>query len=77
MVNYKVVKYTAHITSPTDLKADVLETHTSQVIKHGIPADKARELCRHLNFGGGFDGRTPEFFLADTTKMFANEPQVV
>jgi hypothetical protein len=30
---------------------------------------KAKELVRHLNFGGGFDGSTPAFFLAWDTKI--------
>lgn len=25
--------------------------------------NKIRDLQRHLNFGGGFDGWTPDFFL--------------
>jgi hypothetical protein len=29
---------------------------------------KAKEMVRHLNFGGGFDGHTPAFFLAEREK---------
>jgi hypothetical protein len=29
---------------------------------------KAKEMVRHLNFGGGFDGSTPAFFLAEREK---------
>lgn len=41
----------------------VVETGTQQIIKSGITHHDAKALCRHLNFGGGFDGWTPEFFL--------------
>ena len=68
MVNYKVVKYTADISNPNDLKADVPEVNTGLNIKTGIAVDKARELCRFLNFGGGFDGETPTFFLSEIKK---------
>jgi hypothetical protein len=30
---------------------------------------KAKDLVRHLNFGGGFDGFTPAFFLAKREKI--------
>lgn len=63
MVNYKVVNYTASIESPSTQFADVVEVNTGQTIKSTIPVPEARELCRSLNFGGGFDGKTPNFFL--------------
>jgi hypothetical protein len=28
-----------------------------------VSQDKAKKVSRHLNFGGGFDSRTPDFFL--------------
>jgi hypothetical protein len=63
MVNYKVVNYTADINTPHVQKADVLEIKTNLVIESQIPVGQAKEVCRHLNFGGGFDGNTPSFFL--------------
>lgn len=50
MVNYKVVNDT------------VVEQTTGQVVKDGLLSHDAQALCRHLNFGGGFDGWTPGFF---------------
>lgn len=63
MVNYKVTNYQADISNPSYLTADVVEISTGQTIKDTIPAPEARELCRSLNFGNGFDGKTPAFFL--------------
>lgn len=44
--------------------AHVVETTTNQTIKSDIGLSKAKALARHLNMGGGFDGFTPAFFLA-------------
>jgi hypothetical protein len=63
MVNYKVTNYQAHISKPTKQTADVVEVTTGQTIKNQVPVQEARELCRGLNFGAGFDGLTPAFFL--------------
>ena len=63
MVNYKVTNYQAHINNPANQTADVVEIKTGQVMESGIPVNQARELCRSLNFGRGFDGNTPAFFL--------------
>ena len=77
MVNYKVQNYTAHINTPTDVRADVIEVNTGQSIKSELTVEKARELCRHLNFGGGFDGWTPAFFLEKREKyVFWSEEDV-
>ena len=45
---------------------DIIETKTNQVIREKVPEymNEAKNLCRHLNMGGGFDGFTPAFFLA-------------
>lgn len=43
--------------------ADVVETTTNQTIKSNISSTEAKALARHLNLGGGFDGKTPAFFL--------------
>jgi hypothetical protein len=75
MVNYKIVNDNQMIemeswTNPghpsgyVERGGDILEVKTDQIIKSGLPLRKAKELCRHLNFGGGFDGFTPSFFLA-------------
>ena len=42
---------------------NVLERTTNQVIKSVNNFSEARELMRHLNLGGCFDGYTPSFFL--------------
>lgn len=43
--------------------ADVIETTTDQVIASSLPMSEAKAMTRHLNFGGGFNGNTPAFFL--------------
>lgn len=43
--------------------ADVLETTTNQIIASSLPMPEAKAMVRHLNFGGGFNGNTPSFFL--------------
>ena len=63
MVNYKVTNYQADISNPSFLTADVVEVNTNQTIKTNVTAPEARDLCRSLNFGNGFDGFTPAFFL--------------
>ena len=71
MMNYKLVQTGVADIHNTDGKYvtqvyDILETKTSQVVKSGVPAylNEAKNACRHLNMGGGFDGNTPAFFLA-------------
>ena len=44
----------------------IIETPTNQVIEMFIlesEMDKAKDMLKHLNMGGGFDGNTPSFFL--------------
>lgn len=41
---------------------DLVEIPTGQVIKYSLKKNEAKELLRHLNMGGGFDGFTPAFF---------------
>lgn len=41
----------------------VKETVTDQIIKCFQAKEPARKFMKHLNFGGGFDGWTPIFFL--------------
>ena len=43
----------------------VVENETMHVMRSGLSKNKANALMRHLNFGGGFDGCTPEFFLQE------------
>ena len=77
MVNYKVKNYTADINNPADVHADVVEVNTGHTIRSGLKVDKARELCRSLNFGGGFDGWTPAFFVEKSEKyIFWSEEDV-
>jgi hypothetical protein len=42
---------------------EVLEIRTDQVIAKFPTQKEAKELLRHLNLGGGFDGWTPSFIL--------------
>lgn len=63
MMNYRYVN-TNRTTDDAPEICDVLETTTNQAIKTGMSLRAAKDLCRHLNMGGGFDGFTPSFFLA-------------
>ena len=75
MVNYKIVntagnwKEMPEAPGYVESAGDILEVKTSQIVKSGLGMRKAKELCRHLNFGGGFDGFTPVFFLENNTKI--------
>jgi hypothetical protein len=73
MVNYKVQATgdwapTPSVTQPevesgyVHSTYEVVEVGTHQIIKSDITKEEAKTLCRHLNFGGGFDGWTPAFF---------------
>jgi hypothetical protein len=42
---------------------EVIETPTDQVVGVFPLMKEAKDFLRHLNFGGGFDGWTPSFFL--------------
>ena len=55
MVNYEV--------RDNNGKFDVYEIGTRQVVKTYRSHIKAKDHCRQLNFGGGFDGNTPAFFM--------------
>lgn len=79
MVNYKVVNegqtipveslITGRFMGYVEFGGDILETKTNQLVMRGLGMRKAKELVRHLNFGGGFDGFTPAFFLAGSAKF--------
>lgn len=77
MVNYKIVnEQLVPVDTPlggfetgyVERGGDILETKTNQIVLKGLGMRKAKEMVRHLNFGGGFDGFTPEFFLAEREK---------
>lgn len=80
MVNYKIVNERL-IPMDTPLGGfdamyverggDILETATNQVVKRNLSMRKAKEMVRHLNFGGGFDGFTPAFFLDTEPKKLS------
>lgn len=83
MVNYKVVNDKQMIdigdigAGYVEIGGDILETKTDQIVLRGLGMRKAKEMVRHLNFGGGFDGSTPAFFLAGSAKMLdSNEKRV-
>lgn len=68
MVNYKVYntgtwEFDVYSKVSGHFLHAVVETNTNQVIKTDMAQAEAKALCRHLNFGGGFDGFTPAFFL--------------
>jgi len=79
MVNYKIVnEHTISVTNNyVERGGDILEIKTDQIIKRNLGFNKAKELVRHLNFGGGFDGSTPAFFLAESAKMLDSNQQSV
>ena len=72
MVNYKIVNDKQLIdvgAGYVEIGGDILETKTDQIVLKGLGMRKAKEMVRHLNFGGGFDGSTPAFFLAERKKV--------
>ena len=58
MTNYRYVK------SAVVDRYDILETKTGHIVKSDLSQSEAKEMTRKLNFGSGFDGWTPEFFLS-------------
>lgn len=54
-MNYKIVENNG--------KFEVFETPTKLTIKSFDTREEAKALMRKLNFGGGFDGFTPPFFV--------------
>jgi predicted metal-dependent peptidase len=79
MVNYKIVnEHTISVTNNyVEYRGDILEIKTDQIVVKGMRMSKAKEMVRHLNFGGGFDGSTPAFFLAESAKMLDSSQQSV
>ena len=64
-MNYKIVEGLMH---PKNSEKNcpifkVLETNTDQVLGVFKDLKEAKQLLRHLNLGGGFDGWTPSFIL--------------
>jgi hypothetical protein len=73
MVNYKVQnmgmwEFDENSKVSGHFLHEVVETNTGQTIKSNLTQAVAKALCRHLNFGGGFDGLTPAFFLEKITQ---------
>ena len=60
MVNYRVEEGNL---------CKIVETQTGQTIKDDLSREQAKNLCRHLNMGGGFDGYTPRFFFNKVRKL--------
>ena len=65
MVNYKIQQ--------TENLYQVVETQTGNIVANFLEQHQAKTTCRHLNFGGGFDGYTPEFFLQKTKISYSEE----
>jgi len=77
MVNYKVQATGDWAPTPSQTQPgaesgyfhstyEVVELGTHQIIRSNLTQGEAKATCRHLNFGGGFDGWTPTFFLQNT-----------
>ena len=88
MVNYKVQptgewEPIPSVTQPGTMSGyvqstfKIVETTTDLTVKTGLSRTEAKELCRHLNFGGGFDGWTPTFFLEKNKISFSNDSVLV
>lgn len=52
-----------YVTGTNPNRYDIVETKTKYVIMQDICLIEAKDLTRKLNFGSGFDGWTPQFFL--------------
>ena len=52
-----------YIVEANSTEYNVIETPSEQVIKTCKVYKDAKELMRHLNLGGAFDGWTPTFML--------------
>lgn len=51
---------------------DIIEKETDTTISLTTSEQRARDLCRKLNLGSGFDGWTPTFF-AEFKGMLTDE----
>ena len=75
MVNYRVEKddiLTQSLSTMSKGRANgfhVIENESGHIMKSGLSKAAAQALCRSLNFGGGFDGNTPAFFLEKIKKV--------
>lgn len=65
MVNYKIQQ--------VENVYEIIETQTGNIVAGNLDQHQAKTTCRHLNFGGGFDGHTPEFFLQKTKISYDQE----
>ena len=86
MINYKIVNEDWMLMDTplggltagyVERGGDILETKTDQIVKRGLPMHRAKEMVRHLNFGGGFDGFTPAFFLAERKNILVLTEELV
>lgn len=63
-MNYKVID--------SDNGFDVFETQSMLVIDSFLKKENAKNLAKSLNFGNGFDGFTPTFFVKNKGTINAN-----
>lgn len=82
MVNYKVQnmgmwEFDEHSKVSGHFLYEVVESNTDQIIKSNLTHGEAKAFCRHLNFGGGFDGWTPIFFLQKFEKNEHEDKELV
>lgn len=68
-MNYKIVE--------KNNSFSVYEVPTASTIKTFDNKEEAKALMRKLNFGGGFDGLTPPFFLKNFTIVTENQVSLV
>lgn len=43
----------------------ILEIDSDLIVSYKDDEIESKAICRNLNLGGGFDGRTPSFFFND------------
>ena len=82
MVNYKVQnagrwRFDEHSKVSGHFLHEVVENTTGHVVKTDMTQAQAKALCRYLNFGGGFDGFTPAFFLAKCENISYSDEELV
>ena len=52
----------SYIVKKTDVAYNIYEKGSNVLIELSFEEKKARDLCRKLNLGSGFNGWTPMFF---------------
>lgn len=66
-MNYRYVTHSNN-GNAAETAASILEIKTDHYVATNLNVGDAKKMTRHLNFGGGFDGWTPQFFTMAITK---------